>query len=197
MTRRPTFETRSTDIDLRDTDDDGKFEGYACVYGVTDTYGTTFARGAFESGGLDEGVYALCWMHDTSLPGGTFTAKSDDHGLFLAGRYDDTQLGQDMRIRAQSGSAPGLSVGFVWRDADADDENLITNAKLVETSQITARMASVPGAQLTAVRHALQPIADALGDDLSAIEASDEDRRRRIIAGARLRLLSAGGIPTA
>lgn len=195
MSRKATFETRVATFDLRAAaDDSGHFEGFACRYNVQDSYGTTFAPGAFEAGGLDEGLYALCWMHDTSLPGGTFRAEErGDEGLWLEGDYDATQLGQDMRARAKSGSAPGLSVGFIWRDSDPDDENLITNAKLVETSQITARMAAVPGSQLSAVRHALQPIADAMVDDedeLDALEAGDEATRRRALAAARARMLT-------
>lgn len=193
MKRKATFETRVTSLDLRAAADDGTFEGYACVWDVQDSYGTTFKQGCFEKGGLDESLYALLWMHDPTLPSGTFTAKEDDHGLLIGGGYDATQLGQDCRTRAKSGSAPGLSVGFVWRDNDPDDENSITNARLVETSQITARMAAVPGSQITAVRHALQPIADAFVDDddeLSAIEAGNEEQRRHALASARARLLS-------
>lgn len=193
MRRKATFETRVVQgFDLRSKiSDDGSFEGYLCPFGQRDSYGTTFAPGCFEAGGLDEALYGYLWMHDPTLPGGTFAAREDDHGLFIEGQYDETQLGQDMRTRAKSGSAPGLSVGFVWRDSDPDDENLITNAKLVEGSQITARMASVPGAQLTAVRTALQPIADAMVDDeLEALEANDAATRQRALASARARLLS-------
>lgn len=199
MNRKPTFETRlSMGLDLRaDTDEDGHFEGWLCRFDVDDSYGTQFKPGCFERGGLDEALYALLWMHDPTLPGATFTAEERtdgaDSGLWIDGNYDVTQLGQDLRTRAKSGSAPGLSVGFVWRDSDPDNENWITSARLVEGSQITARMASVPGAQLTAVRHALQPIADAMVDDedeLTAIEAGNEQQRRTALAAARARLLS-------
>lgn len=193
MRNRPTFETRAAarvemkGIDLRASASDGTFEGYGCVFDVVDSYGTHFVRGCFETGGLDERLYALLWMHDPTLPGATFTAREDDHGLFIEGQFDDTQLGQDMRTRAKSGSAPELSVGFIWRDSDPDDESAITSARLVETSQITARMAAVPGAQLSAVRRALQPFADALGvDDVRGDRASVHARE---IARARARLL--------
>jgi HK97 family phage prohead protease len=166
-------------LDLRSVDDTGTFEGYACVFDTVDSFGTRFTPGCFTAGGLDERAYSLLWMHDPTMPGGIFTAREDDHGLWLEGSYDPTTLGQDMRARATSGSAPELSVGFVWRQSDPDDEDAITNAQLVETSQITARMASVPGSQISAVRRVLHDAyagdelaADARAGDIEAIAAA-------------------------
>jgi HK97 family phage prohead protease len=132
---------------------DGTFEGYACVWDVVDSYGTTFKRGSFVEGGLDQGEYALLWMHDPTQVLGAFTAREDNHGLLISGGWDDTPEGQTARVRAKR-SAPGLSVGFVPIGVDPDDENAFTSARLVETSQITLRMASVPGASITKARKA-------------------------------------------
>ncbi len=139
-------------VDAR-ADGSGSFEGWGCIFGVRDTYGTTFQAGCFREGGLDGTPYPLLWMHDGWSPLGTFTAEERTLGLWIAGEYDPTPDGQAARARAQSGSAPELSVGFVWLgDGGEDDPDLITSARLVETSQITLRMASVPGAQLQGVR---------------------------------------------
>jgi HK97 family phage prohead protease len=189
-----TFETRlavpatAGGIDLRAAAaGSGEFEGYACRWNVTDSFGTRFVPGCFTAGELDERLYALLWMHDPNQPGATFTARETDDGLWIEGAYDETQLGQDMRARAKSGSAPELSVGFVWRDSDPDDENAITNARLVETSQITARMASVPGAQISAVRAA------SLGgeqlEDAVLVHEDTDVRGALHLAAARARLL--------
>jgi HK97 family phage prohead protease len=140
-------------VDVRITREDTPgFDGYGCVWGVRDTYGTEFAPGCFREGGLDAEPYALLWMHDAWSPVGTFTATEDDHGLRIAGTWDTTSAGNDARARALSGSAPGLSVGFTVIASDPDDANIFTACKLVETSQITRRMASVPGAELTEAR---------------------------------------------
>jgi HK97 family phage prohead protease len=168
-------------------DDSGTFEGYACIWNIVDSYGTHFERGCFDAGGLDERAYPLLWMHDPFEPGGTFTAKEDDTGLFVQGGYDSSALGNDMRVRAKSGSAPELSVGFVWRDSAEDDENAITVAKLVETSQITLRMASVPGAQISAVRSQLAQ----LYDDGEELDHPDAGERALRVAAARAKLLAA------
>lgn len=167
--------------------DVGVFEGYGCIFGIQDSYGTTFERGCFTTGGLDERAYPLLWMHEPWSPGGVFTAKEDDTGLWIAGTYDPTGLGQDMRARAVSGSAPELSVGFIWRNSNPDDENLITDARLVETSQITLRMAAVPGAHIAAARANWQQVPGATEPNLAHVEADTRAAAR--IAAARLGLL--------
>lgn len=193
-----TFETRLAvapaegGIDLRAAaaSDSGAFEGYLCRFNVWDSYGTRFLPGCFERGGLDESLYALLFMHDPMMPGATFTAEErGDEGLWIEGQYDDTQLGQDLRVRAKSGSAAGLSVGFVWLDSDPDDENSISSARMVEGSQITARMASVPGSQISAVRGWLPGREDKVPLTIDADNA-DELRAAREIAAARARLLA-------
>lgn len=151
----------------------GEFDGYACVWDVRDSYGTSFRRGCFEQGGLDALAYALLWMHDPWVVYGLFYAAEDDHGLRINGRWDATPEGQAGRVKARSGSAPGLSVGFVPIGTDPDDPSVFTSCRLVETSQITARMAAVPGAEITGARSSAQRAAV---DDSAA-------------AAARLRLL--------
>lgn len=186
-----TFETRLAvpaaqgGIDLRAAaEGSGTFEGFLCRFNTKDSYGTHFVPGCFERGGLDESLYALLWMHDPTMPGATFTAEErGTEGLWIQGRYDDTQLGQDMRKRAKSGSASELSNGFVWLQSDPDDQNAITAARLVEGSQITARMASVPGSQISAVRSGWA------GPDLP-VESEADERAALRMAAARAKLLA-------
>lgn len=186
---------------------DGSFEGLACRYGVVDSYGTTFHPRAFRKG--LKGSYALLFMHSPYQPVGTFSAEERDDGLYISGRYDDTAAGRDARTMARSGSASELSVGFVRTDlpewsklaemSDEDREATIANikgARLVEVSQITARMAAVPGSKLKTVRSALgdlyeQVDAPTLDEPTPVEEAADarrmDERRRR---AALLRLVS-------
>lgn len=131
---------------------EGTFEGRACVYGVVDSYGTTFEPGCFTRGGLDtSGAYALLWMHDPTRPVGTFTASERQDGLYITGQWDNSTAGQEARAAAMSGSAADLSVGFTWLN---DGTDAIAEAKLLEVSQITSRFGAVPGSVLTAVRAA-------------------------------------------
>lgn len=133
-------------------DGSGTFDGWAVRYEVKDSYGTTFGRGSFTEGGLDSDPYAFLWMHDRDVPVGVFTAEDKPEGLWIAGGWDDTTAGRDARVRAKSGSAPGLSVGFVALMVDPDDETRFTQTRLVEVSQITRRMAAVPGSELVGAR---------------------------------------------
>lgn len=149
-----TMQTRAMqELQIRaGSDGDGTFEGYACVWDVVDSYGTQFRRGSFIEGGLDQGDYALLEMHNPTVVIGAFTAAEDDHGLLIKGAWDDTTAGRDARVKARR-SAPGLSVGFVPIGVDPEDDSVFTSARLVETSQITLRMQSVPGAGITKARH--------------------------------------------
>ncbi|MGW1433120.1 HK97 family phage prohead protease [Streptomyces sp. NPDC002431] len=199
------------DIEWRVADgEDGSFEGYACRYNKRDSYGTTFHPGVFRKG-IDKRDYALLFMHSPYQPVGTFRAEERADHLWISGRYDDTAAGRDARIMARSGSAPELSVGFVRTDlpdwqkiAELGDEeraDLLDNiraARLVEVSQITARMAAVPGSKLKTVRSALGDLyeqVDAPTPDEHAAAAVEEraaegrrmeERRRR---AALLRLV--------
>ncbi|MEV5659805.1 HK97 family phage prohead protease [Streptomyces flaveolus] len=205
------------DIELRVGEgDDGTFEGRACQYGVVDSYGTTFHPRAFRKG--LKGSYALLFMHSPYQPVGTFTAEERDDGLYISGRYDDTTAGRDARTMARSGSASELSVGFVRTDlpdwkklsemGDEDREKVLANikgARLVEVSQITARMAAVPGSKLKTVRSALgdlyaevdaPTVAERVREEQERLAAeADEERRmeERRRRAALLRLTTVGG----
>lgn len=177
----PTVRYHTLSLDLRAAagTDSGTFEGYACVWDVVDAYGTTFAPRCFGAGGLDTDPYPLLWMHDRDVVLGTFTATEDDKGLLIRGAWDDTSVGRDGRARAKSGSAPGLSVGFVPILVDPDDEDRFTQVRLVETSQIVARMAAVPGAAIHNARHTPQvPQGDAGAAAVAALLALATTRAR-------------------
>jgi HK97 family phage prohead protease len=198
------------DIELRVGEgEDGTFEGLACRYGVVDSYGTTFHPRAFRKG--LKGSYALLFMHSPMNPIGTFTAEERDDGLYIKGRYDDTTAGRDARTMARSGSASELSVGFVRTDlpswqklaemGDEEREKVLANikgARLVEVSQITARMAAVPGSKLKTVRAALGALYDEQPEESFAERLKAEQERRaakirRARAAALLGLAAAGG----
>jgi HK97 family phage prohead protease len=204
-----------------DDGEDGTFDGVACQYGRKDSYGTTFHPGVFKRG-IDKGSYAYLFMHSPYDPIGTFRADEQSNLLHIAGAYDDTQAGRDARVMARSGSARELSVGFVRTDlppweklaamTDEDRADVLENirsARLVEVSQITARMAAVPGSKLKTVRSALGALYTEAGEPTLAERLAeydrehrrdspirhdqDERRRARLRAAARMRLAGAGG----
>lgn len=155
-----------------DAGDGADFWGPALPWNTLDSYGTRFAPDCFRDGGIDEGTYALLWMHDPWTVAGTFTAEAREQHLWIEGSYDDTPEGNAARARGKSGSARGLSVGFerIGDETLEDGSILITKARLVEVSQITSRMESVPGAGLAGVRHTLpveQPQTGPSADDVA------------------------------
>ncbi|MFD5058249.1 HK97 family phage prohead protease [Streptomyces sp. NPDC058394] len=179
------FETHEFRVD---EGQDGTFDGVACQYGKKDSYGTTFHPGVFRRG-IDKGSYAYLFMHSPYDPIGTFRADEQTNHLHIAGAYDDTQSGRDKRAMARSGSARELSVGFVRTDlpewkklAEMGDEDRadvlenIRSARLVEVSQITARMAAVPGSKLKTVRSALGALYNETGEPTLAERLADYDR---------------------
>jgi HK97 family phage prohead protease len=179
------FETHEFRVD---DGDDGTFEGVACQYGKKDSYGTTFQPGVFKRG-IDRSAYAYLWMHSPYAPIGTFNGDDESTRLYIRGRYDDTTDGRDKRAMAKSGSARELSVGFVRTDlppweklAEMGDEDRadvlenIRSARLVEVSQITARMAAVPGSKLKTVRSALGAMYTETGEPTLAERLADYDR---------------------
>lgn len=178
--------------------DDGTFEGFACRYGKKDSYGTTFQPGVFKRG-VDRQSYAMLFMHSPYQPVGTFRAEERSDHLWISGAYDDTAAGRDARVMARSGSARELSVGFVRTDlpewsklAEMGDEERadvldnIRSARLVEVSQITARMAAVPGSKLKTVRSVLGDLYEAV-DAPTLDEQVDAERARQARQAERLR----------
>jgi phage head maturation protease len=168
-----------TELDLRDDvgEDEPHYRGWLCRNEVRDAYGTTFAAGCWAAGGLDGEPYALCFMHDPWMPVGAFSAEDRTEGLWIEGRWDETRDGRDARTKART-SAPGLSVGFRSVIFDEEDPDRIIAARLVEGSQITARMAAVPGAKFEEARRA------PTGTDPASLTVT---RRSLAVARARLR----------
>lgn len=107
-------------FDVKAVADDGSFEGYASVFGNTDSDGEVIDKGAFtRTLAHKNGVVPILWQHDRHEPiGWNAFAEEDDHGLKVKGRLmTDTAEGK----RAQSflkmgialGAQPGLSIGFM------------------------------------------------------------------------------------
>lgn len=157
------------------SEDTNSFEGRACQYGVKDAYNTTFLPGCFTKGGLDTtGIYSLLWMHDPTRPVGTFRAEERGDGLYIVGKWTENGAGYEARAAALDGSAADLSVGFTWLN---DSEELITEARLLEVSQVTSRFGAVPGSVLTAVRTAVEALTtDAEAEPVSTDVDAEETR---------------------
>jgi len=135
---------------------DREFEGHGSVFGNEDLGGDIVVPGAFakslrehsRAGSLPQ----MFWMHDASRVCGKWTEmREDDRGLFVKGVLAPTPLGDEIRTLLKMDAVKGLSIGYVEREADYDQQGrrLIKDAELWEVSVV-----SLPMNPLAQVAHA-------------------------------------------
>ncbi len=127
--------------------EDGAFEGYGSVFGVTDSYGEIVAAGAFTNSLQDiqsKGrPVPVLWQHQTSAPIGIYEALSEDeHGLKVSGRLliDDVPKAKEAHALLKAGAVSGLSIGYWVRESSYDEKTgirTLIKLDLVEVSLVT------------------------------------------------------------
>ena len=103
---------------------EGVIEGYASVFGVVDSYGTTIEQGAFKASIADWQARGespgLFLQHDRSMPFGVWERMEEDaKGLKVTGRLARSVMGEHAAALFQAGAIRGLSIGFIprkWRE---------------------------------------------------------------------------------
>lgn len=143
-----TLEVRSQQVRLerKQVSDEGQFEGYGSVFGVEDSYGDVVAPGAFVES-LKEHTAAgtmpaLLWQHSPNEPIGVYVEmREDERGLYVKGQLElETQRGREAHALLKSGALNGLSIGYMPRKWEYDeDENILTllEVDLWEVSVVT------------------------------------------------------------
>lgn len=126
---------------------DGRFEGYASLFGIADGAGDVMARGAFAVSLRRRGAdgVKLLYQHAAAEPIGVWTELYEDAlGLFARGRVlTDLERGRDVLALMREGALDGLSVGFKTRVARTDRRTgarTILEADLWEVSVVTFPM---------------------------------------------------------
>jgi len=127
--------------------DDGTFEGYGSVFGVTDSYGEIVAPGAFKQSLIDIASKGrpvpVLWQHQSSAPLGVYEALSEDeHGLKVSGRLliDDVPKAKEAHALLKAGAVSGLSIGYWVRKSSYDEKTgirTLNELDLVEVSLVT------------------------------------------------------------
>lgn len=149
------FEVRSTKENQEQTR--GYIEGYASVFGVLDSYNTIFERGCFEKSLQNYGMPAFLLHHSSTNPAGvTMEAKEDANGLFVRGEMNlEVQEIREAYALAKQGALKGISVGFVPRKWEDNEEYIRTfkEVDLMEYSLVT--FPANPLAKVKAVRNDL------------------------------------------
>jgi len=137
-----------------------EFEGYGSIFGNRDLGNDVVMPGAFSRTLAEhktEGTLpVMFWMHDPSrVPGKWLDMQQDDKGLFVKGILADTELGNEIHTLLGMKAVSGLSIGYITRDRDYDDDGarLIKDADLLETSIVSIPMN--PKAQIAHVKSRL------------------------------------------
>ena len=141
---------------IKGVDDDGHIEGLGAVFGNVDLGFDRIERGAFRETlkKLKEGIPML-WQHFSDVPIGLWDGlRESAKGLVVEGDINlDVQQGREARSLAKQGAVKGLSIGYIPRDFEFEDEvRVLTRIDLVEVSLATFPMN--PDARIAGVKHA-------------------------------------------
>lgn len=159
VTARPAgWRKKRVDLDLEDVAGDGRFSGYASIFGKIDLGRDIIEPGAFARSLAKRGPgeVRMLFQHDPDQPIGRWTAiREDDRGLYVEGRLAlGVRQGREVHEMMKSGALDGLSIGFQTVKSRADRPGgirRIMDADLWEISVVTFPMQ--PGARVTAVKH--------------------------------------------
>jgi len=133
----------SLPLELKMLAEDGRFSGYASVFGVTDSQRDMVMRGAFL--GTIAGRIAeikLLWQHQLAEPIGYFTTMFEDsRGLYVEGQLMmDVARAREAYALLKQGVVRGLSIGYspirYTRDPDTGVRHL-REVALFEISLVT------------------------------------------------------------
>lgn len=141
---------------IKGLDDDGHIEGLGAVFGNVDLGFDRIERGAFRETlkKLKEGIPML-WQHFSDVPIGLWDGlRESAKGLVVEGDINlDVQQGREARSLAKQGAVKGLSIGYIPRDFEFEDEvRVLKRVDLIEVSLATFPMN--PDARIAGVKHA-------------------------------------------
>lgn len=129
-------------MEIRSLEEDGTFDGYASVFGNTDSYGDVIEKGAFKKTIKENPTPPILWQHDTTQPiGVTQSMKEDDYGLYVVGKLVlDVQKAVEAYALMKAKAMKGLSIGFSllkWMVDKDQQTRRLKEVKLWEWSPVT------------------------------------------------------------
>lgn len=95
-------------------DDEGRFTGYAAVFGNVDKGNDVIEAGAFKKSLQENPTVPILWSHDPENPIGVSTyAVEDGKGLKVEGQLAmDVQRAQEVHSLMKLGAIRGISIGY-------------------------------------------------------------------------------------
>ncbi|MAS44761.1 prohead peptidase. Unknown type peptidase. MEROPS family U35 [Albimonas donghaensis] len=159
--------------------DDGRIEGYASLFGVSDQSGDVVEPGAFAASlaatRSARRSVKLLWQHDPAQPIGVWDqVREDDRGLLVRGRLlTEVRRGAEALSLLRAGAVDGLSIGYRALKAGRapGGGRLLQAVELWEVSLVTFPM--LPEARASAAK-----------SDDDAIDAGGEDADDAALATA-------------
>lgn len=131
------------DFEVKELSDSGTFEGYGAVFGNVDAGGDVIKRGAFKRTLAEHKkkgrLPAMLWQHDPRVPIGKYDLmKEDDRGLYVKGVLAlKTERGHDAFELMKLGAIDGLSIGYMPKVWEFDEEEAITTLKEVDLWEVS------------------------------------------------------------
>lgn len=130
---------------LKSISEDGVFEGYASVFGNTDSYNEVVVKGAFKKTiAIKKGKFPILWQHQGSSPiGVNIAAEEDDHGLKVTGKLalgmvTGKSAYEWLKVASENELDAGLSIGYRVIDKTADKGIVyLKELELLEYSIVT------------------------------------------------------------
>lgn len=135
------MEHKSIPAQFKADDAAGTFEGYASVFGVTDSYGDVVQAGAYKKT-LSERAdrVKLLWNHDSAAPpiGRVLGLAEDSTGLAFRASFSATPRAQEVRQLILDGAIGEMSIGFSTIQSVSNDQGGrdLRELKLYEISAV-------------------------------------------------------------
>lgn len=147
------MEQKAINIELKFNKENNSIEGIASKYGNKDHVGDVVVYGAF-SRSLKERKPKMLWQHRTDMPIGVWDElKETDEGLYVKGRFSDTQAGREARELAKDGAIDSMSIGYATVKSEYDEVNSLR--KLVDVDLYEISLVTFPAndkATITSVK---------------------------------------------
>lgn len=172
------MKTLTTPLELKSLDEQGRFAGYASLFGNIDNQKDVMERGAFSATLREKGTdIKLLWQHQMDEPIGHIERLfEDDKGLYIEGRLLlSVQRGREAYDLIKAGALEGLSIGYrpdVYRLDPQTGVRHIIQVDLFEVSLVTFPANEAAGITVVKSDGALPPSQlVALNDALSRAAA--------------------------
>ena len=144
-------------------DPEGRFEGYASLFGVADLGKDVVTPGAFAQSLTRRGAAGLrmLWQHDPAEPIGRWLDVDEDRtGLKVRGQLNlAVKRARELRALMREGAVDGLSVGFRVERARSERSTGLRRLEKIDLWEISlVTFPMLPGARVGAVKRTRAPV---------------------------------------